>query len=169
MQANIERLRVRQLNCPHFHPPERRFLDSIDNGAVSTAGVFAQISLQVHITVNQLRYGKGRIAYALSPDEYFSIDTRTSNESEIPVYAVESDGKLKPAVQPMKFDPDLSVGVACFKSREKRDLFLTAPDVIRWSVAATFGMDLIKSSLPFRKMINFKSFQISGRYYNSNR
>lgn len=87
-------------------------------------------------------YGKGRIAYALSPDEYFSIDTRTSNESEIHVHTVESGRKMKIAVQPMKFDPDLSVGVACFKSKEKRDLFLTAPDEIGQSVAETFGADL---------------------------
>lgn len=86
-------------------------------------------------------YGKGSIAYAISPNEYFSIVTRTSNESEIPVYTVESGGKVKIEVQPMKFDPDLRVGVACFKSKEKRDLFLTAPDEIGRSVAETFGAD----------------------------
>ena len=52
---------------------------------------------------------------------------------------VDENGKLKIKVDPREFETDIRVGIACFKSKEKRDAFLTAPDEIKRIVAANFG------------------------------
>lgn len=73
-------------------------------------------------------YGKNSIAYAPSPDEYFSIVTETSQEKKNPVRTVRKNGKLKIEVDPDKVEPDISVAIARFKSKEIRDVFLSDLD-----------------------------------------
>ena len=73
-------------------------------------------------------YGKNSIAYAPSPDEYFSIVTETSREKKNPVRTVRKNGKLKIEVDPDKVEPDISVVIARFGSKEKRDAFLSDLD-----------------------------------------
>lgn len=84
-------------------------------------------------------YGKSGVTYAMSPDEYFSTVTETSRVNENSVHLFRENGKLKIQVDPREFGTDIRVGIACFKSKEKRDAFLTAPDEIKRIVAATFG------------------------------
>ena len=70
-------------------------------------------------------YGKNSIAYAPSPDEYFSIVTETSRAKENPVHIFRENGKLKIKVDSKKFDPDISVAIVRFGNKEKQDVFLS--------------------------------------------
>ena len=73
-------------------------------------------------------YGKNSMSYALSPDEHFSIVTETSQEKKNPVRTVRKNGKLKIEVDPDQVEPDISVAIARFKSKEIRDVFLSDLD-----------------------------------------
>jgi|GEM_PF-3869843 len=80
-------------------------------------------------------YGKNSIAYAPSPDEYFSIVTETSQEKKKQVQTVRENGTLKIKAGQKQLEPDVSVAIARFKNKETRDAFLSDWDAAEHIIA----------------------------------